>query len=253
VIELRTRLEVGEDLTQPKTNSLGWSVSLSQAYLSVGALYYYAGEPVLSERRAPRDFFPTMLAEFGALFVKPAHAHPGHYLAGIAMGQMLDPTSVDLLAGPVYLATGGGVTGRANSATFSWQAPALGRLAAALDGHVIRIEGSATKDTMTLLFRARAQYRDLADTNDKAEVAGCAFGDPPGGVGVEMDANGTVTLKLLPSVWFDQVDFAYVAPGYTAAPTEDADGVVDLAGTLAWQGFVRGLKKGSGYVFSYAH
>ena len=94
---------------------------------------------------------------------------------------------------------------------------------------------------------------EVHDGDDKAEVAGCAFGSTPGESGVNMDGNGTVTLTLSPSVWFDEVDFSYVAPGGDAgAPTPDANGVVDIAGTLAWEGFIRGVKKGTGYEFSYA-
>ena len=67
-----------------------------------------------------------------------------------------------------------------------------------------------------------------------------------------MDGDGTVTLTLVPTVWFDQVDFGYVAPGAIGAPAPDANGVVDIAGTLAWQGFIRGVKKGTAYLFSYS-
>lgn len=49
-------------------------------------------------------------------------------------------------------------------------------------------------------------------------------------------------------MWFDDADFAYVAPSADAgAQTPDANGVVDIAGTLAWEGFIRGVKKGTGY------
>ncbi|HEY5960289.1 MAG TPA: hypothetical protein VIV60_27235, partial [Polyangiaceae bacterium] len=44
-ITLKTRLAIQDDLTQPKTNALGWTIVVSKAYLSVGALYYYSGDP----------------------------------------------------------------------------------------------------------------------------------------------------------------------------------------------------------------
>ena len=252
VIALKTKATVKDDLTQAKTNALGWSVTISEAYLSVGPLYYYSGDPMLSLRSSPKSSKQSALAMLGDWFVKPAHAHPGHYIAGAAMGEMLTPTTLALHAGTVNLADGDGVTGDTNSAKFTWQSPAEGELASSLQGHVISTLGVATKDGVTVKFIAKADEPDVHDGDDKAEVAGCAFGATPGKVGVSMDGNGTVTLTLSPSVWFDEVDFSYVAPGAANAPAPDADGVVDITGTLAWQGFLRGVKKGTAYEFSYS-
>ncbi len=168
------------------------------------------------------------------------------------MGQMLAPTTLNLLGGPVSLADGEGVTGDTNSAKYTWQSPAMGDLAAALEGHVILTEGIATKDTVSIHFIAKADEPEVHDGDNLPKVGGCAFGPAPGQVGVTMDGDGTVTLTLVPTVWFDQVDFGYVAPGAAGAPTPDANGVVDIAGTLAWQGFIRGVKKGTAYLFSYS-
>jgi hypothetical protein len=167
------------------------------------------------------------------------------------MGQMLTPTTVDLLGEPLELADGEGVTGETNSARFTWQSPAKGKLADLLDGHVIVTAGTATKEETTIRFIATADESEVHDGDDKAEVAGCAFGAEPGEVGVEMDGDGTVTLTLVASVWFDQVDFSYVAPGANEAPEPDDEGFVNIANTLAWQGFIRGVKKGTAYEFSY--
>lgn len=250
-ITLKTRLEIQDDLEQPMTNALGWSISISKAYLSVGALYYYSGDPVLVQRPLPRRTKQNALAWFGEWLIKTAHAHPGHYIAGAAMGQMLKPTTVDLLGGSLKLADGDGVTGLTNSARFTWQSPPKGDLASALEGHVVLTQGTATKDGVTIQFVAKADDSAVLDGDEKLEVAGCAFGAKPGDVGVEMDGDGTVTLTLVPRVWLDQVDFAYVAPGANGAPAPNGDGVVDIAGTLAWQGFIRGVKKGTAYEFSY--
>ncbi len=252
IIALKTRTEVKDDLTQAKTNALGWSITISEAYLSVGPLYYFAGDPVLSQRHMDKSSLQYAWAMVSDWLVRPAHAHPGHYIAGAAMGQMLTPTTLDLLGGSVNLADGDGVTGSTNSAKFTWQSPPQGDLAPALEGHVVLTKGVATKGATTIHFIAKADEPEVHDGDDKAEVAGCAFGTTAGASGVNMDGNGTVTLTLSPSVWFDEVDFAYVAPGADAgAPTPDANGVVDIAGTLAWEGFIRGVKKGTGYEFSY--
>lgn len=252
LITLRTQATIKDSESQPRVNALGWTVTLSAAYLSVGPLYYYSGDPVLSRRHDPKSKQQDMWASVGDWFIKPAYAHPGHYIEGAAMGQMLVPTTIDLLGGSVVqLADGEGVTGITNSARFTWQSPPTGELAAALEGHVILTKGTATKAGTTILFIAKADEPEVHDGNDKAEVAGCAFGSSPGQVGVNMDGDGTVTLTLSPSVWFDEVDFDYVIAGDAGAPEADANGVVDIAGTLAWQGFIRGVKKGTAYEFSY--
>jgi hypothetical protein len=250
-ITLKTRAEVQGEPAQPTTNALGWSVALSKAYLSVGPLYYYRGDPVLSRRELRSHEKRNALAWFAGLVVPSAYAHPGHYIEGAAMGQMLTPTTLNLLGGTVNLADGQGVTGDTNSAKFTWQSPPMGDQAPALEGHMVLTEGVATKDTVSLRFIAKADEPDVRDGDNLPKVGGCAFGSEPGKDGVSMDADGTVTLTLVPSVWFDQVDFGYVAPGAAGALTPDRNGVVDIAGTLAWQGFIRGVKKGTAYLFSY--
>jgi hypothetical protein len=250
-ITLKTKLDIKDTLTSPRTNALGWDITISRAYLSVGALYYYSGDPVLSQRLLPKSARQSAFAWIGDFFVKPAYAHPGHYIEGAAMGQTLKATTIDLLGSSLELADGDGVTGLTNSAKFTWQSPAKGSLASALEGHVILTQGTATKGTTTIQFIAKADDTEVVDGDKKVEVAGCAFGATPGEVGVEMDGDGTVTLTLVPSVWFDQVDFAYVSPGAFGAPVANIDGVVDIAGTIAWQGFIRGVKKGTAYLFSY--
>jgi hypothetical protein len=250
-ITLKTKISIKDDLSQPKTNALGWNVTISKAYLSVGALYYFAGDPVLSQRALPNSARQSAMAWLGDFFIKTAHAHPGHYIEGAAMGQMLQPTTVNLLGNSLELADGEGVTGLTNSAKFTWQAPPKGDFASNLNGHVVLTQGTAVKDGVTIKFVAMADDTEVVDGDKKVEVAGCAFGANPGEVGVDMIGDGTVTLTLVPSVWFDQVDFAYVAPGESGAPAPNAEGIVDIAGTLAWQGFIRGVKKGTAYEFSY--
>lgn len=252
LITLKTQAAVKDDLTQPRVNALGWSVVIAEAYLSVGALYYYSGDPVLSRRLVPKPKRHDRWASFSDWLIRPAYAHPGHYIEGVAMGQMLVPTTLDLLAtAPVDLADGEGVTGETNSARFTWHSPPQGELAAALGGHVVFTKGTATKDGTTVRFIAKADESDVLDGHGQPEVGGCAFGPSPGLVGVNMDGDGRVTLTLVPSVWFEQVDFSYVVPGTTGAPTPGADGVIDITETTAWQGFVRGVKKGTAYEFSY--
>ena len=70
--------------------------------------------------------FESALTWLGDLLVPPAYAHPGHYIEGSAMGQMLEATTVDLLGDSLELADGDGVTGLTNSARITWQTPPKG-------------------------------------------------------------------------------------------------------------------------------
>jgi hypothetical protein len=277
-VTLKTVVVVKGDLAQPKTNALGWSVTVTRAYLSVGPLYYFAGDPLLSVRDGLMR--SRTWARLFDRIERPAYAHPGHYIHGDAMGQMTTPITIDLLGGQATLATGTGVTGTANSARFTWQSPPAGDKAAELGGHVVLTEGVATKGQDTIRFVANADRGDVLDGDGEPKVDGCAFGASPGVVGANVDGDGTVTLTLVPTVWFDQVDFSYVLPGSGAdaavlgeagavgldaaaveagvspaadggAPDAGAAGAVDIVGTPAWQGFLRGVKKGTGYLFSY--
>lgn len=251
-IVLKTRVEIQEGLSQPQPNALGWEVSLSKAYISVGPLYYYSGDPVLSLRTRKAPVPRTIGARLSDLLVPPAQAHPGHYIAGVAKGQMLSPTTIDLLGGAVQLADGAGLTGDTNSADFTWQSPPQGPHADVLQDHVILTQGTATRGAVSLQFLAKADAGEVLDGDGKLGVAGCAFGASPGAVGINLESDGTVTLSLAPRVWFDQVDFAYVVPGTPGAPVPRADGVIDISGTLTAQGFLRGVKKGTAYQFSYS-
>ncbi len=246
MVVFKTRAEIKGQTDQPSTNALGWDVTLTEAYVSVGALYYFSGDPVLSNLRSPKRGTKDLLASLSDWLVRPACAHPGHYIEGSAMGQMIEPQTIDLLGGDVDMADGEGITGFIGSARFTWASAPEGEYAEVLDGNVVLVRGTAEKDDVSLSFVATAGEKDVYDGNGKAEVSGCAFGAKPGSVGVDVEGDGTVTLTLAPSVWFDQVDFAYVTD--QAAETDDT---VDIAGTLAWEGFIRGVKKGTAYEFSY--
>lgn len=254
-ITLRAQVDIQGDLTQPKTNALGWDVKVSKAFLSVGALYYFQGDPVLTFQTASRER-GGVWGRLAGFIERSAHAHPGHYIPGQAMGQMITPTTVDLLGGRVALSAGTGVSGITNSGRFTWQSPPEGDKASELSGHVVLAVGTATKGQDVVHFIAKADQGDVLDGNSLPEVAGCTFGSTPGDVGVDMESDGTVTLTLVPSVWFDEVDFSYVLPGVADAGADsDAgapDTAVDIGGTLAWQGFLRGVKKGTAYLFSYS-
>jgi hypothetical protein len=193
--------------TAPFVTALGWTVTLKTARVNVASLYYFDGEPI-----------------FSMLLPKRAFAHPGHYVAGEALGEMLTPSAVDLLAPATALPNGTGVSGSIRSARFTFGQGA--------DGHAVYVEGEAHDATTTIPFRAVADLADVLDSYDEPKVEGCTF------TAADVRADGTVTVAIAPSIWFDQVDFTEVKS--------------DLASsTIAFNGFTRGLRKGTAYLFSY--
>lgn len=194
----------------PFVNSLGWSVTLKTARVSVASLYYFDGEPIFSLRRA--------------LLPRSAFAHPGHYVAGEARGEMTTAGTVDLLAAESPLPNGIGISGAVRSARFTFGKGA--------DGHAVFVEGEAKNGAVTLPFAGKADLADVLDSTGEPKVEGCVFTTN------DMQADGTVTVQIKPSVWFDQVDFTDVKTDLSSS-------------TVAFSGFTRGLMKGTAYVFSY--
>jgi hypothetical protein len=238
-LTLATRVTAEAEAVEPFTNSLGWTITLSKAHLSMGPLYYFDGAPFTAQRGGPSRTSPPLLERFARWVVPEAHAHPGHYQAGEARGQMLTPTSVDLLAGPTDLADADAVSGFYRSARVSFGSPPAGSFAAALEGHVAALEGRAEQDGSALDFLARVEVAEVLNADGDAAVEGCAFEE------VDVQETGVVTLVVKPTVWLDQVDFAGIAGGEDGAP---APLPPDSA---ARRGFARGLKKGTAYALSF--
>ncbi|EYF03223.1 hypothetical protein [Chondromyces apiculatus] len=230
-----TVVTAGAEATGGFTNAMGWRVTLSRADVAVGALYYFDGAPVT----AMRGRRLRLLDRVSGWLIREAHAHPGHYEPGNALGEMTAATSVDLMGGPVSVGASEAVTGVYRSASFDFGAKAVGPLAGAMGEAVVVVEGVAEKEGMSRSFRAEAKADEVLDTDALPVVEGCVFEE------AEVQGDGTVTVLVKPSVWLDQVDFEEVP--------ESADGepvAFDVRGT-PHKAFIRGLKKGTGYVFSY--
>jgi hypothetical protein len=235
-VALQTRVtsDLGADRTF--TTNLGWAVTLRKALVATGPLYLFDGEPAFTMRgpatRARRLL--ALLAPIGT-----AHAHPGHYVAGNAKGQMLQPFSVDLLGAVAALPDGEGITGQVRSGTFSFAAPTAGPVASQMANHVAVAEGVARKDGQTVDFLLTADLADIARMQKDAQIVGCVF------QAADVDGPGTVTVTVKPRVWFNLLDFAQVAPGSEAAPT-----VVDPS-SVAYVAFAQGLGQLNAYQFSF--
>jgi hypothetical protein len=239
-VQHRTIATAGEEAAGAFTNAYGWSITLSRAYISIGSLYYFDGAPVTARLDAPGGRRPSRAEQVLRWVIPEAHAHPGHYQQGNALGEMTAPATVDLVAGPAEMGPSASVTGLYRSALFTFGVPPAGPLAAELGAAVVLIEGSAQSGAEERLFRAEAAPADVFDTTGAPIVAGCVFEE------ADVQADGIVTVLVKPSVWLDQVDFMEVPASADGAPVP-----LDPAGT-PHKAFVRGLKKGTAYLFSYA-
>ena len=240
-VVLRTQLELKSEDLRSFDNGLGWHVTLEHAWVSTGAFGYFDGVPPIVTLRAEPPSDLGRLAFERLLGVSVAHAHPGHYQAGNALGEMTEPASVDLLRGTSTLPDGDGVTGTYRSARFSFGDPPTGPFADELDGHAAVLEGSAELDGETPRhFRAVADVAELAKIQPQGNIDGCQFDE------VAIAQDGTVTVRVDPSVWFFLVDFSELDPSTRDDPSEF---VPDTQPRLA---FAQGLAQLSAYEFSYS-
>jgi hypothetical protein len=235
LVVLHTRLAASDVASREFTTAVGWKVTLSEARVSAGPFYYFDGAPPLVRHEQRTDW--RLAARL--LGVGVAHAHPGHYQAGNAMGQMLESASVDLLAGSFDLPDGAGVSGSYRSARFSFAAPS-GKGSAALDGHVALAVGKAEKNgEMPRFFRAFADLSEIEKSASQGHIEGCEFSE------VDVEADGTVSVVVSTKVWFDLVDFTEAEEGSADAPAE-----LPL-GSQPKVAFVLGTTQLSAYKFSY--
>ena len=223
------------------TTAVGWNVKLSRAAVAIGALHYFDGEPAVARRDAPAR---GPLERLALLFEGVAHAHPGHYQAGTALGEFLEPSSVDLLRTPALLGRGDGVSGTFRSARFTFANKVVGRAASELAPNIALAEGVATKsgesNASEIHFRLSAQFEDVTTNVTRGEVDGCEF------AAADVEGDGTITLTVDPRIWLDLVDFSDVAEGTSDAPTQIAKG------ETAQIGFALGLVQLTAYKFAFS-
>jgi hypothetical protein len=235
-VSLETRVQLVPDAST-FTTLAGWDVTLTKALVATGPLYYFDGPPPLVQRTVPRARpYALLVLGLGA-----AHAHPGHYQAGNALGQMLEPWSLDLLAGAADLPPGDGVTGTYRSARFSFAAPPEGPLAGEMQPHSAVVEGRAERAGESVrVFRATADLSDIARSAAEGHVDGCEFSE------LAIVADGRITITIDPKVWFDLADFSELEPTVDDTPVElPADSQPKIA-------FAQGLAQLSAYKFAYS-
>jgi hypothetical protein len=222
-VTLRTAAMADTDLTQPATNAVGWSIALDRVTIASGAMYYFSGPPLVARSKPSPSILDVLMD------VKTAHAHPGHYTEGEALGQMLEPATFTLSRAENALPGGAGVSGTYRSAQLSFDERAQ---------NVIVVEGRGTKGSESRAFRFTAAPRHVLDTAGKPVIHGCVFHE------TRVEGDGTVQVHVRPNVWFDQVELDDVPPG--AAPVDVPES------TRAFRAFERGIKNANAFVFTFS-
>lgn len=175
-----------------------------------------------------------------SLLLPVAHAHPGHYGEGFAKGQMLQESSLDLLAGAVPLPAGNGVTGVYRSGTFAFSPALAGPHVQRLQGHTVVVKGVATKGDSAVHFLIDVDFDDIRARTRDGLVQGCVFDE------ANVNGDGLINLAVKPRVWFNLVDFAGLPPGAAEAPTRiPKEATAHIA-------FVLGLVQLNAYRFSFS-
>lgn len=207
---LHTRMELEGTTASTRSN---WNVQLTRVRVAVGALHYFTGEPLGASRVVRKQ---SALAEvLRWISIPSAHAHPGHYVEGEALGEMLTPSTIDLLA-PVTLGDANATSGTYRSARFTFAAAPSAEQDAEMGGAVLLIEGDAARDAENRRFLFRAAPADLLNASQKPEIEGCHFAEH------SIEAEGTVVLTAKPSIWFAAADFSELAEEPNGAAVEVA-------------------------------
>lgn len=208
--------------------SLGWVVTLDEAWVCLGYLRYAEGSPIAAAEPLPRRFARWLVPE--------AHAHPGHYEEGATLGEMRTPQLVELLGGPQSLGVEAGVSGNAHSALVRFHSD--DSLSAPRPEAVALVAGEASREGVTRRFVAIATRDEVLNSvSERPEVPGCPLSGGP------METDGIIRLEVQLRLWLDQVDFELVPDG-----TEE----MELSpGQPPHNAFLRGVQKAAAYVFAY--
>lgn len=235
-VVLHTRVQMNELAAKPFVTEQGWTVMLTSAAVSAGPFYYFDGAPplVLGERQNSWQYASRVLG------LGTAHAHPGHYQAGNAMGEMRESSSLDLLGDAVDFPDGQGITGTYRSARFTF-APPTGPAKKQLGAHVAVAEGIAEKDgELPRYFRAYADLETIEFSVAEAKIEGCELTE------VDVSGDGTITVTINPKIWFDFLDFTAAELGSADAPVEFPEGSTEQIA------FVLGVTQLSAYKFGFS-
>lgn len=189
------------------TTDSGWTVTFTKATAHLEAVRFFMGKVLLS--RARPQWWRSLL-------ISSAYAHPGHYVPGEALGELVAPVDADLLAAaPVAWGAASGLTGEQGSLQLSLAAGGL------------EVAGTASKDGMSVAFSVAFAPPYAIDGVRSEHLVGKS----------ELGVDVRVDLAVI----FSRVDFAQVGSG--AAPLDPM--------SPAFNGYGRGVEDTSAYVVTW--
>ncbi len=194
----------------------GWEVTLEEACLAAGPIYFHA-QPALAR-------LPERLWDF---VVPSAHAHPGvdHFDGGEVRGEWPEQLAVDLLGPSAALGTREGIAGDIRSVSLGVHPPRAGTSTACLRGHQAYVVGVATRDGTSIPFEGGL---DIDGTGTKRRLQA--------NVAIEIDDGRRLVLALDPRPWLDHAQFDTLAEGAGGARR-----VIEPAGQV-WNAWSLGLQ-----------
>lgn len=186
----------------------GWTVTDLAGSMPLTEVRFYEGR-VLATRWNPME-----------LLISTAHAHPGHYVPGASMAEVLTPLDLDLSKRDVLpWAEASAVTGSYGSAKLGFG--------------TVRVRGTAVKADQTIRF-------DTGPVVLAAPLEGIRFEH-------EMDtSSGRVRLEVDLGVMLSRIEFD------KHGSAVGADGVITFApASVAFNGFDRGVTDSGSYRFTW--
>ena len=199
-------VEISGDTSALVTDS-GWSVTLTKATAHLQTLRFFEGK-VLIAQKSPW---------WRSLLISDAYAHPGHYIPGAAMAEVLTPLELDLLATtPTAWNLADGITGSYGSVELGFEDTG------------VELEGTASKDNQTVAFSTHfAPAHALEGIRFERELG---------------DESGSVSLSLNLKVIVSRMDFSLT--GSSTQPLDET--------SPAFNGFARGVGDTSGYTVTWS-
>lgn len=215
------------------TTYAGWSVVLSKALVAVGPLYFYEG--------APQAGLLKRLFAVRSAYACPSHAQ---YNKGTVLGEVLQQYVVDLLGVPTDMGALVGIAGTCRTVELHLHPP--GEIPTGpspndidlLEGHSIRLEGTAAKDGITIPFIAKVTPPDEGLMRVVESIAADVVLDD------DSRQPGALRIEPLVDMWLASVEFDNLT---------DMEGTSYLftEGTQASTALMRGVRSRQSYRVSW--
>jgi hypothetical protein len=208
-VALEAAAAPGEDSPSRFTTDTGWHVELSEALLVLAPVYVFEKASPLAGASARRGGPGRWMRTLGEWVLPSAHAHEGDlFLAGgRVMGEWDEQLVFDVVGsggGRRQLGEAPGIAGTARSFSVLLQPPSrrLGQEAGSLEGHSLRVRGTASRDGQRVAFRALVAFPPPTELQRVDLVP----------TELPLEDGGTLVVSVHPHAWFTGARFETVLP-----------------------------------------